>query len=171
MSSIVIFILALAVMIAESVGLQAFFVEGWALQTPLVVAIYLGLDRNFAVGALVLMGLLFPIEWLIGGVFGIYSLGLVVVFLAMSALRPKLQKVWGVARGVVAVGAVLLHSFVIVVALFFLGEAGGRLYAVVGWELGMSAITVAVATVVVGRTFARIDEMMDPHRGTVEFDA
>ena len=170
MSTVVLFFLALGLMIVESVALYSFSIQGWALQTPLVVAIYLGLDRDFVPGALMLMALLFPIEWLVGGVFGVYSLGLVVVFLAMRALRPNLQTVWGISRGIVALAAVVLHSGVMVLALFFLGEAGGRLLSVVGWQMWVSALTVAGATVIVGRTFARIDAMMDPHRGTVEFD-
>ena len=165
-----VFVIALGVLIVESVALELLSIQSWTLQTPLVLAIYLGLDRDFVAGGLVLGGLLFPVEWLVGGVYGAYSLGLVVVFLALRGLRPRLQSVWGVARGVVAAVAALVHAGVMMVALFLIGEAGSRVSAAVVWQLGMSAVVVAVAAVIMGKGFARVDAMMDPRSDAVQLD-
>lgn len=165
MPIVVVYLVALILMLAEGAFLGAFQVQGWALHTPLAVTIYLGLEREFVRGGLVLAALLLPIEWLIVGVEGVYSLSLVIVFFAMRGLRGKVQASWGVARGVVAAGAYLLHSLVMLVTLFLMVDAGPRLTAAIGWKMASSLIIAAGVTVLVGKAFARLDRLMDPRRG------
>ena len=164
MPAVVIVMFALGVMVIESVLLQAFSIQTLTFQTPLVVAIVVGLDREFVSGGLILATLLFPIEWLVGGVFGAYSLGLVAVFFAMRSLRPNLQALWGLARGVVAAVAALCHGVWMLVVLRVTGVSAGGLDIGVAWRTVLAAVVVAVTAVVVGKTFARFDQMMDPHR-------
>lgn len=165
MGGIVLYVVALLVVIVESALLTVFSIQIWAVQTPLVLAVVLALDRDFVTGGLVLAGLFLPVEWLIGGAAGVYSLGLAAVFFALHAVRPNLQQVWGVARGITAGLAALLHGVVVLTALFLIGEGGTRLSAAVAWQLWMSAPVVGVASVVAGRAFARVDEFMDPRGG------
>lgn len=166
MPSVIVWAMALVVMMAESVLLEAFSAPGWAVQTPLAVAIYLGLDREFVSGGLILLALFVPVEWLVGGVFGVYSLGLVAVFFAMRALRSNLQTVWGVARGIVAAVAVPLHAVVMLAALFMAGAAQGRLTTVIGVQMWTSIPLVVAATLLMGRGFARLEQMMDSRSGS-----
>lgn len=170
MPGIVLFFLALAALIAESVFLEVFSVQIWALQTPLVIAIYLGLDRQFVAGGLVLTALVFPVEWLVGGIVGVYSLGLAAVFLSLQMIRSNVQQVWGFARGAIAAMAAIAHGLVVLVLLFLLGEGGTRLSATVGWQMWLGALVVAPLTVIVGKGFARLDAMMDPRSGNTELE-
>ena len=159
-----LFLVAMVVIIVESVLLGVFSAQGWALQTPIAITIFLGLDRDFAPAGAVLLALLFPVEWLVAGVYGVYSLSLVAVFFAMRGLRNKVQKVWGVARGLVAAFAALLHLGVMIAGLFIVGQGDTHLVAAVGWKAGATVLTVAVVTVLVGKGLARLDAMMDPRR-------
>lgn len=165
MPGVVLFFIAVVSVIVESVLLSTFSVQVWALQTPLVVTIILALDRPFVTGGLILTALFLPVEWLIGGLPGVYSLGLAVVFLAMHAVRSGMQPTWGVARGMAAGLAALLHGMAVLGVLFLLGEGGTRLSSAVNWQMWWSAPIVGIAAVMVGKTFARIDEMMDPRSG------
>lgn len=165
MPAVVVFLLALGVMTAEGVFLGAFGVEGWALHTPLAIAIYLGLERDFVAGGLILASLLLPIEWLVVGVQGVYSLALVLVFFLMCGLRGQIQPGWGIARGIVAALGSVLHSVVLMVTFFLMAETGTRFIAAVGWKMLSSALVVAVVTLLLGKVFARLDGLMDPGRG------
>lgn len=165
MPSVIVWAVAVVLMVLESVLLEIFSAPGWAVQTPLVVTIYLGLDRKFVSGGLILLALFLPVEWVVGGVYGVYSLSLVAVFFVMRALRANLQTVWGVARGVVAAVAVPLHAGAMLVVLFMAGEATGRLTSVIGVQMWLSIPLVVVMTLGLGRGFARLDEMMDSRSG------
>jgi hypothetical protein len=159
-----LFLVAMMVIVAESVLLGLFSVQGWAVQTPIAIAIFLGLDRDFASGGAVLLALLFPVEWLVAGVYGVYSLSLVALFFAMQGVRKKVQKGWGVARGFLAALAALIHLGVMIAGLFIVGQGDTQLVAAVGWKAGSTVLTVAVMTVVLGRGLAKIDAMIDPRR-------
>ena len=164
MPAVVLFFVALAVMIMESAFLGAAPIQFWALQTPLMVAIYLGLERDFVPGALILVFLLPPMEWLVGGIYGLYSVGGVVVFFLLRGLRPNLQNMWGVVRGLVAAVAALIHAAVMLAILHLIGEGGSSLASVVARQMWWSAPIVGVGAVVMGKGFARIDQLLDPGR-------
>lgn len=161
MPAVVLFLVALAVVIAESAVLGATSVEIWALQTPLVLAIYIGLARDFVSGGLVLAALFVPVEWLIGGVEGAYTLGLAVVFFALQAARSSLQPSWGLARGLVATFAALLHGGVVLVVLGATTPGDSGLASAVAWQMWIAAPVVGLGAVVAGKVFARLDDMMD----------
>ncbi len=166
MPAVAIYAVALVVMVVEGAILQAFSIDQWALQTPLVLVMIIGLEREFVTGALIVAALLVPIEWFVAGAYGIYSAGLVAVFVAMHLFRPNLQKQWGIARAVVAGGVALGHSLWMYLALHWMAVDGGHIdAAAIGWRSAVAAACIAVATVLAGKTFARFDEMMDPHRG------
>lgn len=171
MPSILLYFIALGVLIIEGVCLALFGVESWTLQTPLALTIYLGLEREFARGGLILAGLLFPVEWLIAGVPGVYSLGLVMIFFVMSGLRRQIQPSWGLVRAVLAFVASLLHSVLLLIGYAMMLGSGSRLIAAVGWKMGQAALMAAVVTMLLGRLFARLDGMMNPRKGrrTLEF--
>lgn len=163
-----VFALALVVMVVESVVLGVFSVQVWALQTPVMVAVYLGLERDFVSGGAILVLLLFPVEWLVGGVYGLYSAGLGAAFLLMGAMGAKLQPVWGVARAVAAGAAGLVHGGTMLVLLLITGQGGTPLSTSVGWQLLGGVVTVAVGTVLLGKAFASLDDMMDPRNRGAE---
>ncbi len=172
MPSVIIWALALVVMVLESVLLDLFSAPGWALQTPIAVTIYLGLDRNFSSGGLILVALLLPVEWLVAGVYGVYSLALAVLFLVLRLLRPNMQPVWGVARAVVAAVMVPLHAVVMLGVLFMSGAAShGEVTSVIGVQVWTSIPLVVAITLVMGRGFARLEKMMDSRKagGELEF--
>ncbi len=165
MPSVIVWAMAMVVMMAESVLLEVFAAPGWAVQTPIAIAIYLGLDRDFVSGGLILLALLLPVEWMVGGMYGVYSLGLVAVFFAMCTLRANLQTQWGVARAIVVAMAVPLHSVVMLAVLFLAGESGGRVTALIGVHMWTAIPLVVVVTMVMGRGFARLEKMMDSRGG------
>ena len=160
----ILFLVAIALIIIESVLLDVFSVSGWALQTPIAIAIFLGLDREFASAGAVLLALLFPVEWLVAGVYGVYSLSLVAVFLVMRALRNNVQKVWGLARGMAAAIGAAIHLGVMIAGLYIVGQGDTQLVAAVGWKAGTTVLTVAVATVLLGKGLAWLDGLIDPRR-------
>lgn len=164
MTSVVLFLGGLILMTLESVLLGVVPVHGWALQTPLMVAILVGLDRDFVPGALVMLALFVPVEWFVGGIYGLYSLGLAAVFLAMQLLRGMLQPQWGVARGVVGGIGALVHGVVLWGVLFLMGQSGGTVAQSVLWYFWLATPVVAVGTVLLGKGFARLETMMDPER-------
>ncbi len=161
MPAVVVYVMALATMIAESAVLSVLSIQVWALQTPLIIGIYLALDRDFSEGGLILAGLFLPIEWLVGGPFGIYSLGLAGVFIGLQAVGSNVQRVWGLARGIIAGFAALGHAAVLLVVLYLMGEGDTRLASSIGWQMWLGALLVAAGSVAVGKAFARLDEMMD----------
>lgn len=165
MPSIVLYFIALGVLLTEGVLLAVLGIDGWTLQTPLALTIYLGLEREFVRGGLILAGLLFPIEWLLAGVPGVMSLGLVLIFFVMSGLRRQIQPVWGVGRAFLAGMASLFHSLILLVSFVLITGGGSRIVASVGWQMGQSALIATIVTVVIGRVFARLDGMMNPRKG------
>ncbi len=170
MPGVVLFFVALMVMVVESVALGAFSIQMWALQTPLMIAIYLGLEREFVSGGLILVALMLPVEWLVGGVYGLYSIALAVIYLSMRPLRPNLQTDWGLVRGAVAAAAAVLHGAVMLVALFLIGEGGTSLSATVAVQMWWAVPVVAIGTVGLGKAFARLDGMMDPRKSRSDLE-
>lgn len=165
MPAVALWITAVVVVLLESALLGAVSVEIWALQTPLIVTIYIALDRDFVAAGLMVAALFVPVEWVIGGIEGAYSLGLAAVFLFLQAIRSNLQPDWGIARGVAAAIAAVVHGLVVMVAAA--ATAGGQtgLTSAVAWQLWWTAPTVGIGVVVAGKVFARVDEMLDPRGG------
>lgn len=162
MPGVVLFGIAVLLMLIEGVVLSALSVQVWALQTPLVVVVYLALQRDFAVGGGILVAAMLPVEWMVAGVPGVYSAGLAVMYGGLYVVRNNLQPVWGFARGAAAAMGALVHGFVVLLVLFLLGEGSGRLASAAARQMWVAAPLVGVASVVAGKTFARLDEMMDP---------
>lgn len=165
MPSILLYLLAMGVLVMEGVVLAVFGVEGWSLQTPLALTIYLGLEREFTRGGLILAGLLFPIEWLIAGVPGVYSLGLVLIFFVMSALRRQVQPAWGIARAMLAGVASIIHSLILMGGFVMLLGSGSGLVGAVSWKMGQAALSTALVTIAMGRVFGRLEGVMNPRKG------
>lgn len=156
-----VFMLGLAVLVVESVVLAVFGVEGWALQTPIALAVYLGLRRDFVASAAVLAGLVIPIEWMTGGPAGYYGLGLVVVFFAMRLARGRVQSGWGVPQAVLGLVAYLLHSLTMALAMLLL-EPDSEVLAALGWAAPVGALSAMAGVLVVGWIFGRLDSWLDP---------
>ncbi len=163
MPFVVFWIVAMVLILLEGALLSSLGVVTLALHLPVVVAIYLGIERDFATGGLLLVALLIPVEWVVAGVPGVYSMALAVVYLVMGGLRGQVQQGWGVARALAAGIGSLLHSLVMVG--LFLGMGEPSLSVAVAWMIVPSVVIVAAVTVVVGRGLSRLDRMVDPRRG------
>lgn len=157
-------IVALGAILMEPVLLAAFPGEAWALQMPLVIVIYLGLDRPLGSAMAILLALILPVEWMVSGVSGVYSLALVIVFFLLQAVQTQIRRIRGLALGLVAALATALHGGVVMALLFVVGQGQTQLVAAVGWTLVPSMAIVAVLTV--GWTMAcrRLDDGIDPRR-------
>lgn len=164
MPSVILWFLGIFFLVAESVLLGAFGIIGWSLQVPLALTIYLGLKREFVPGALTLAALLLPIEWLVGGAMGFYSLGLVVVFFLMRLLKGNVQSGWGLAQALVSAVCVWIHGLVMIFGLLLL-HSGSEMIPSVFWSMWMAALTVAPTTVILGKVLDRIDGAFDPRSG------
>ena len=157
-------IVGLSLVALESVLLAATGTQMVALHLPVVLAVYLGMERPFATGGVLLACLLVPVEFFVAGVGGVYSLGLVVVFFFASLLRGQVQREWGLARALVGALSSLLHSLVVIALFFAMGLS--HLTTAVGWKIAPAMAIVGLMTVVTGRVLAAIDRRFDPRRGT-----
>ncbi|MBA2661769.1 MAG: hypothetical protein H0U74_05705 [Bradymonadaceae bacterium] len=151
-------------LVAESVLLSAFGVESFGLQSGVGVTIYLGLRREFVTGALTLAALLPVVEWLVSGPMGFYSLGLVVVFFVLRALRGNIQKRWGFAQMILAALMAFLHAGVMVIALL-LANANSAIMHSVLWNVWMACVLVGLTFVPLARFLERGDRMLNPRSG------
>lgn len=157
--------LGLGIMLLEGALLAAFSLEGWTLSTPLALAMYLGLEKGFNSGGAALAGLILPLEWLVAGVPGAYSLSAVLVFSLMCLLRSQVQSGWGVARGVIVLLGGLLHGAILTLIFFLVRNVETNLAAAVGWKMWSAALTAAIVTIVIGKGFARLERIVDPRKG------
>lgn len=123
-------LVALAVMVLESALAAVFGIDTFVVQTPVLLTLFLAFRREFVSGALILVALLFPIEWLVVAPGGYYSLGVVVVFLLLYAARGYVDSKWGGTQVVLAVLAVGVHAAVMAGAmwLFDPGSIGGQTF-------------------------------------------
>ncbi|TXD39877.1 hypothetical protein FRC96_06300 [Lujinxingia vulgaris] len=159
---IVVVVAWLMLVVQGAVG--GWFGEWLVPQLAISVVVFLGLERTMVAGGVALLMLMWPVEWLVGGVGGIYSLGLVAVFFMMQLFRGRVQGSWGLSRGIVAGLATLVHSLVMLLVLT-LSESGERVMASIAWQMWTSCVATALATLVVGRVLGRLDRLMDPRRG------
>jgi hypothetical protein len=171
MPAIVLWLLAMMALVLESVLLGAFGFAVWSLQVPIAVTLYIGLKREFVSGALTLSALVLPIEWLVGGAMGFYSLGLVVLFFLMRLFKGNLQGRWGFAHAVLAAASVWMHGLVMMFGMFLL-HSGSPMIPSVFWSMWAAALTTSLTTVMLGRFFDRVDGAFDPRggRGSLTYD-
>ncbi|MFW5966391.1 MAG: hypothetical protein ACOCV2_02680 [Persicimonas sp.] len=143
-------LVALALLVLESAVSAAFGIDTFVIQTPVLITLFLAFRREFATGALVLVALLLPIEWLVVAPGGYYSLGLVVVFLLLYAARGYVDSKWGGTQVLLAVLAVGFHAAIMAGAMWLVepGSIGGQTFwrgalngalaaGVVVWPLGV----------------------------------
>jgi ABC-type cobalt transport system substrate-binding protein len=155
---------AMGVLVLESALLSVFGIDGWALQTAVALTIFLALRRDFVSGALILAALLVPIEWLVVGPFGYYSLSLVVVFFVLQLARGNIQSEWGLSQAVLAIFTVALQTAIMALALLMLDPHAGLMESLL-WGAVPGAIGAAVVVWPLGLVLARIDHALDPHAG------
>ena len=154
--------LGLLVFALEGVLLTVLGVDGWALQTAIMMTLLVAFRREFVPGALIVSFWLLPIEWFVSGPTGHYALGLVVVFFLARLVGPSIQG-GGIPRFVAAFVATALHGLV-VAATFFAFDPGSRIARSVLWELLPSALITAGATVAIGFALERADDRLFPER-------
>ncbi len=136
--------------------------DGWALQTGIVLTLLVAFEREFVPGALILAFWLLPIEWMVAGPMGHYSLGLVLIFFLARLVGPSIQG-GGVPRFVAALVATLLHG-AIVAASFLVFEPSSRIGRAALWELLPAGLITAAATVGIGLIFQLGDDRLFPER-------
>jgi hypothetical protein len=152
----------MGVLVLESALLAAFGVDGWALQTAVALTIFLALRRDFVGGAFVLAGLLIPIEWLVVGPPGYYSLSLVFVFFALQLARGNIQSDWGFSQAVLAMVTVVIQTAVMAVALLVF-EPNTVLLESLLWGTLPGALGAALVVWPLGALLTRLDRAVDPH--------
>lgn len=157
-------LVALGVLVLESALLSVLGMDGFIMQTAIVLTMFLGLRRDFVAGAIVLAALLVPIEWLVVGPMGYYSLGLVVLFFVFQLTRDHVDSEWGLSQILLAVFAVLLHTAVVGLSILFL-EADSRLAQSVGWAAPAGVLGAALTVWPLGLLMSRLDRMLDPRSG------
>ncbi|RAL23503.1 hypothetical protein DL240_04910 [Lujinxingia litoralis] len=158
-------LVAMAWLLLVIQGALGGLVGEWVVpQIGIALVVFLGLERSLVRGGVVLLALMWPVEWFVTGVPGVYSFALVAVFFVMQLLRGRVQPTWGIARGVVAALATLGHSLMMLL-VFTLSESNARVMTSIGWQMWASAFSTALATLVVGRLLSRMDRVMDPRRG------
>ncbi len=134
---------ALALFFIEGVGLSLFGIDGYALNMPLCVTVYLGLNRNLMAASSVLLLLLLPAEWFYASPFGYHAIGLVAVFLTLRLVRGFVQTST-FALVVVGFGASILQALVMIAAVFFSRTEAGLISAIF-WGILPAAVIVAIA--------------------------
>ena len=130
--------LGLVLVCGESGVLGAAGIESFAFQSGLIMAIVVGLRRDFIPGALTLAGLLPVIEWCVGGPKGYYGLGLAVVFLLLQLVRGRLHREWGMTHLVAALMACFIHPILMAVGMALSGSAGPVVWGIV-WTIPTGA--------------------------------
>lgn len=154
---------------AESAFLAAVGFESFCLQSGLIVAILIGLRRDFIPGALTLAAAIPVIEWYVGGPKGIYGLGLCVVFVALQSIRSWLPRDWGPMHFGAGAGAAVLHALVVAVGLSLTTLPGGVGAAVV-WSIPVGVFGVLIGLWPAQWLLERGDSMFEGTRRRPLFD-
>lgn len=157
-------LIGLGVLLLESAILAAVGVDGFALQTAVALTIFLALRRDFVTGALILAGLLIPIEWLVVGPPGYYALSLVVVFFLLQLARGSIESEWGLSQAILAMFTVAVQTGVMALAML-LFEPGAELFEALFWGIVPGAIAAAVVAWPLGALLSRLDRALDPRSG------
>lgn len=162
--SVILWILGVMSLILESVLLVVLGIEFWGIATPLALAVVLAVEKGLGGGGLVMAGLLLPIEYFVAGVPGVYTLALVFLFLMVSLVRRQLKGGWGVARGMIAFVAGLLHGIVMMAIFWAMPGDSTHLLGAVGWSILGTAAIAAVMAVLLGQVVSRMEEAFNPGR-------
>lgn len=158
MPGLLTWLVALVVLMFESAALAAFGLETFVFQTPVVLTLFLALRRDFVAGALVLAGLLVPIEWLAVGPSGYYSLGLVIVFFSLHLARGYIDSTWGVAQVLLAALAVGVQAAVMGLVISLLAPKSIGAETLVGGALD-GALGAALIVWPLGALLDRLDAL------------
>lgn len=156
-----LYILALALVLLEGALGAALGLEVLTLEIPLALTLYLGLRREFTSSALLLCGLMIPIEWQVGGLFGVYSLCLVLVFGLLRLVGATLERRWGLVQLGLAAVTILAHHLLIAGFLLVTRPGSLLLDAALGTLFSNLLVAVPVAWVV-GRALDALDGFFDP---------
>lgn len=157
-------IIAMALLVGESALLSVLGVEGWSLQTALLLTLFLALRRDFVSGALTLAALLVPIQWLVAGPPGYYALSLVVVFFLLRLLRGSIQSEWGLLQALLAAVAVLVQTLSMLAALLVL-EPNAHLSQALFRAMLPAGIAAALVAWPLGAALTRLDRWVAPRSG------
>ena len=164
MATAVTFLLAVAIMLAESVLLEVFGVTQFSIQSGIIIAVYLGARRDFVSGGLLLAALLIPMEWLAAGLGGYYITRVVAAFFLSALASDSLQGVWGLAHVLLAVVATLLH-LVVVSGVILLLEPQSSVLTAMWWTALGAVLGVGLASWPIGAILARVARALDPAAG------
>jgi hypothetical protein len=157
-------LIAMGILLAESAFLAAFGVEGWSLQTAVLLTIFLALRRDFVSGSMTLAALLIPIQWLAAGPSGYYALSLVVVFFALQLARGSIQSDWGLSQAFLAMVAVLVQTGTMLVALLIL-EPDAHISQALILGAVPGCVSAALIAWPLGALLTRLDRLVAPRSG------
>jgi hypothetical protein len=161
MPSWLLWLLGAAAMLAEGPLLQLASAQDWALQLAIPCAMYAGLRRPFATGAL-LLALWLPLaDWASMCPGGLYALGLVVLFMLCRLIEPWIDvSRWSPFHGLLCALGAFLHQGIIALALLVTDPGSPALFAALVTS-PMSMLITALAGWPLGWGFARIDRWFE----------
>lgn len=157
-------LVAMGILVGESAFLAAFGVDDWSFQSAVLLTIFLALRRDFLSGALILVALLLPIEWLVVAPAGYYALSLVVVFLALQLVRGSIQSDWGLSQVLVAIAAVLVQTVALWVFLVLLEPEANFSQALL-WGGLRGTLAAGVLAGPLGALLTGLDRLVEPRSG------
>lgn len=169
MAAWLLWALGVALIALEGVALQALGIDGFALQTPIVLATYAGMRRGFVSSGWVLFGWLLPIEWVVAGPGGLYVSGVVAIFFGLRLISQKLERPWNLAKSLICVGAALAHHLGLAAWLLVTRPEAQSLEAV--WSTSLSgALITGVSSIPLGLGLWHIERLLDVRRGDGELE-
>lgn len=158
-------LVAVGVVSSESVLLGTLGVEWICLQTGIGVAAFLGAEREFTEGAMVLAALILPFEWLAGTPEGVYGLGLVAVYFAMQLVRNRLPRSWGATHVLAGTAAGALHPFVVWLSAALVAPSSDVNVAIL-WRSLPSLVGLALFLWAGGKLLERMDGFFERSTGS-----
>ena len=144
----VVYFASIALFLMEGALLNLGGWDGIALNMPLCVTIYLGLNRDLMASTTLLFLLLLPAEWMYSAPFGYHALGLTAVFLILRLVRGFVQNSM-LAIILVAFVASMVQALVMISAIFFSRTEGGLITAILWGILPAAAVVGASGPAVV----------------------
>lgn len=141
--------------------LLPYFPDTFALQIWLPLAVWLGLQKDWSVSGLVLVGLLFPIEWASSGRMGLISLGLIVTFFLIRASGMSASALRLVGLALLGAVSAVTHGLVMC-AVLWVFDPDSAVISAIAWTIWQSTAVSAITTPVVVRGLMRLNEMYSP---------